>query len=142
MVLSAVNFDEPLPISSYQGFFQIFAAVTERLWSYAHGWQPTSHIRDFGHFYAPMVQLLCPLVGFAIFLVISRHKVGTNFWKPLAAALLLAIPTGYIGLVPGYAIPWVEAARTILMVLVMVWSVGGFGTPMTHTSTTDSMAAA
>ena len=64
---------------------------TERLWSYAHGWQPMSHIRDFGGFYAPTIHLICPLIGFALFWIISRHKVGINLWKPMAIALLLTI---------------------------------------------------
>jgi hypothetical protein len=124
VVFSAVNLNEPLPISTYQGFFQHILLATERLWSYAHGWQPMSHIHDFGRFYAPAVHLICPLIGFALFWVISRHKVGINFWKPLAIALLLTIPSSFIALAPRYALPWVEVARTVLIVLSMVWSVG------------------
>ena len=142
MVFSAVNLNEPLPISTYQGFFQHMLLATERLWSYAHGWQPMSHIRDFGRFYAPTVQLICPLIGFALFWILSRHKVGINFWKPMAIALLLTIPSGYIALVPGYALPWVEVARTILIVLLMVWSVGAIRISMPHTSTTESLSTA
>jgi hypothetical protein len=124
MVFSAVNLTEPLPISTYQGFFQHMLLATERLWSYVHGWQPMSHIHDFGRFYAPTVQMTCPLIGFAIFWILSRHKLGIDFWKPMAIALLLTIPTSYIARVPGYALPWVEVARTILIVMLMVWSVG------------------
>ena len=136
MVFSAVNFNEPLPVSTYQGFFRHILLATERLWSYAHGWQPMSHIHDFGRFYAPLVQLTCPLIGFVLFWVLSRHKVGFNFWKPMAIALLLTIPSGYIELVPGYTLPWVETARTVLVILLMAWSVGAIrisnpGTPAT-----------
>jgi len=141
VVLSAVHFDEFLPISTYRGFFLRIAVLTERLWSYAHGWQPGSHIRDFGHFYAPMVQLIGPLTGFALFWMTSRHKVGTEIWKPLAVAFLLAIPTGYLDLVPGNVVAWVEATRTVFIVLLMVWCVGGFRSPLRHTST-DSVEAA
>lgn len=124
VVSSAVNFNPSLPVSTYQGFFRHILVATERLWSYAHGWPPMSHIRDFGSFYAPVVQLTCPLIGFALFWILSRHKVGIKVWKSLAIALLLTIPPTISTLAPGYATPWVEAARTILVVLLMVWSVG------------------
>lgn len=144
VVLSAMAFNEPLPLSTYQGFFWHIVLATERLWSWAHGWQPLSHIRDFGQFFAPAVHLICPLIGFALFRIFSRRQVGIHLWKPLAIALLLAIPNGFIGLVPGYALPWVEAARTILVVLSMVWSVGALrvtgGRP--HASSTESPATA
>jgi hypothetical protein len=32
-----VNLNEPLPISTYQGFFQHMLLGVERLWSYLHG---------------------------------------------------------------------------------------------------------
>ena len=124
MVFSGVNLNEPLPISTYQGFFQHVLLATERLWSFAHGWQPMSHIRDFGRFYAPVVQLTCPLMGFALFWMLSRHELGFKVWKPMAIALLLTIPSAYISLVSAGALPWVEAARTTLIVFLMVWSVG------------------
>lgn len=124
MVWSGLSFNEPLPISTYRGFFQQVIVAIERLWSYAHGWQPMSHIRDFGHFYAPTVQLICPLIGFALFWFFSRNRVGINFWKPIAIALLLAVPTGFTALTSAYALPWVEVARTILVMSLMVWSVG------------------
>jgi hypothetical protein len=100
MVSSAVNFNGPVP--------------TERLWSYAQGWLPMSHIRAFGGFYAPVVHLLCPLIGFAVFWVLSRHEGGISFWTPMAIALLFTMP-------PSVSDPWVVTARTILIVLLMVW---------------------
>lgn len=141
VVLSAARFDEHLPISTYQGFFWHIVSAVERLWSSAHGWPPMSHIRDFGWFFAPTVQLFCPLVGFALFCAISRHRVGTGVWKPVGIALLLAIPNGYIGLIPAGALPWMEAARTVLVVLFMVWSVGGLGI-YRNTSAIQSLATA
>jgi hypothetical protein len=77
IVYSAVN--ERLPISGYEGFFQHILLAAERLWSYAHGWQPMSHIRDFGRFYGPTIQLICPLIGFALFRMISRRQVASPF---------------------------------------------------------------
>jgi len=124
VVLSAVNFNEPLPISTYQGFFGHIVSAVERLWSYAHGWQSMSHIHDFGWFLAPTSQVICPLIGFALFWAISQYRVGRNLWKPVAIALLAALPNGYNDGVPCHALPWIEAARTMLIVLLMVWSVG------------------
>ncbi|MDR3700337.1 MAG: hypothetical protein P4L56_11910 [Candidatus Sulfopaludibacter sp.] len=137
MVFSAVNFNDALPVSTYRGFFRHILLTTERLWSFAHGWQPMSHVRDFGRFYAPMVHLICPLIGFAFFWILSRHKLGGNFWKPAALALLLAIPPGFSDLVPGYALPWVEVVRTLLIVWFMVWSVGALRISKPNAPTTS-----
>jgi len=148
MVLSAMCFNDSVSVSAYQRFFRHVALATEWLWSFAHGWTPMSHIRDFGRFYAPVVQLTCPLIGFALFCILSRHRVGFNFWKPMAIALLLAIPSGYTALVPASATPWVEAARAILVVLLMVWSVGairisirpGTGLPVVYDAAGEPLA--
>jgi hypothetical protein len=123
-VWSGLNLNQP-PLSPYQGFFQQLSLAMERLWSYAHGWPPMSHIRDFGQFYAPVVQLTGPLIGFALFSILSRHKPGTHLGKPLAMAWVLTIPSGYIAVVPYHALPWLEGIRTIAMVLLMVWLGGG-----------------
>ena len=142
MVFSGMYLNELLPVSTYQGFFQRMLFAAERLWSYAHGWQPMSHIRDFGGFYAQTVHLICPLIGFALFWIVSRHKVGLSVWKPLAIALLLTIPPSFSDLVSVDATPWVEAARTVLIVLLMVWSVGAIKLPKPHSSTAKSLATA
>ena len=142
MVFSGMYLNELLPISTYQGFFQRMLLATERLWSYAHGWQPMSHIRDFGGFYAQTVHLICPLIGFALFWIVSRHKVGINFWKPIGIALLLSIPPSFSDLASRYATPWVEVVRTILIVLLMGWSVGAIRISKPHTPTTESLATA
>lgn len=142
VVLAALSFNEPLPISTYQGFFWHIVSAVERLWSYAHGWQSMSHVRDFGWFFAPTSQVVCPLVGFTLFWTISRCRVGRNLWKPLAIALLAAIPNAYIHLVPAHALPWVEAARTMLIVLLMVWSVGALRLFGPDTATTQWLATA
>jgi len=137
MVVSAMNLNGPLPISTYQGFFQHVLLATERLWSYAHGWQPMSHIDDFGRFYAHTVHLICPLIGFALFWIVSRHKVGIKFWKPIGIALLLTVPPSFR--MPNYE-EWVEVVRTLLIVLLMVWSVGAIRISKPHAPTTESLA--
>jgi len=118
VVDSAVNFNDPSS-SPYQGFFRHILLATERLWSYAHGWQPLSHIRDFGHFYAPVVHLICPLIGFALFRILWRHKLGVALWKPLAVATLLTMAPDVLSGAPAGALPWWEAARTAVIVLAM-----------------------
>ncbi len=50
MVLSAVNFVEPLAVSTYQGFFRQILLASEHLWSYANGWRAMSHVEAFGRF--------------------------------------------------------------------------------------------
>jgi len=124
MVFSAVNLNDALSAPGYQRFFQAIVLATERLWSYAHGWPPMSHIRDFGQFYAPLIHLICPLIGFGLFRILSRHKVGTDVWKPLTLVLLLTVPSKFLTLAAPSAVPWLEAARTMVIVWAMVWSVG------------------
>jgi hypothetical protein len=142
MVFSAMDLSERLPISTYRGFFQHILFATEGMWSYAHGWQPMSHIRDFGHFYAPIIHLICPLIGFTLFWILSRHRVGVNVWKPLAISLLMTIPPTISDLTSGYVIPLVEAARTVIIVLLMVWSVGAVRISKPRTWATKSLATA
>lgn len=147
MVSSALNLSERLPISTYHGFFQHVLFAMDRLWSYAHGWQPMSHIEGFGHFYAHAVDLICPLIGFSLFWMISRRKVGSESWKPIGIALLLTFPPGSIVLFPFYyalgrSYSWFELVRTILAVLLMAWSVGAIRIAAPHTSATESPATA
>jgi hypothetical protein len=120
LVVSGVHFDDPLPLSTYREFFRNILLATERLWSFAHGWQPMSHIQDFGRFYAPAVQLICPLIGFTLFWILSRHKLGPHLWKPLAIASLLAVPTTYLDWAPAGVWPWLETARTVVVVSLMI----------------------
>ena len=98
-----------------------------------------SHIRDFGGFYAQTVHLICPLIGFALFWILSRYKVGTKVWMPLTIALLLDVSPVLSTLTFG---PFSEAARTVLIVLLMVWSVGAIKLPKPHSSTAKSLATA
>ena len=78
--------------------------------------------------------MICPLIGFVVFWMMSRYRVGKNLWRPLVVALLLAVPAGFVALFPAYAIPWVEVARTSLVALLMMWSVGAMRVSKRHTS--------
>src|SRR5579884_456807 len=118
MVFAGLNWNQPSR-SAYRRFFQQALSAIERLWSYTHGWQPLSHIDRFGHFYAHTVHLLCPLMGFALFCLASRHKLDMWLWKPLGIAVLLALPPAVTLLTPFYGLGltlWVEVARTLLIV--------------------------
>ena len=113
-VYSGFYFNEYDPSSSYQGFFRQVLLATERLWSFANGWQPLSHFQDFGQFVAPAVHLVYPLIGFALFLALARHRPGSNIWKPaVVLVLLMTLPN---------TTPWVEALRSVLAVGLMAWS--------------------
>jgi hypothetical protein len=51
-----------------------------------------NHISEFGRFYARLAELVCPLAGFALFLILARPKPIWRLWIPvaiLAATLLL-----------------------------------------------------
>jgi hypothetical protein len=105
-----------------------------------------SHIEEFGHFYAHTVDLICPLIGFSLFWMISRRKVGIQFWKPVGIALLLTFQPGSLAFIPIYALglgyTWSEVVRTLLVVLSMAWSVGAIRISAPHTSATESPATA
>jgi hypothetical protein len=113
MIFSGLQFHNGQAVSGYQGFFQQVLLGVERLWSFTHGWQPLSHLRDFAGFYAGVVHVLCPLLGFGLFRMVSRSRFGADLWKPLSIALLCA-------LVPTASSVWVEVARTVLILLAMV----------------------
>jgi len=118
------------PISTYGGFWQHVTIAMERLWSHAHGWQSMmvehpevpDHAWRFGRAYAQTLHLGCPLIGFALYWIISRHRVGIQAWRPLAIALVL----DYRMFFPNPVTPQFEVQRTMLAVLLMVWSVGGW----------------
>ena len=73
VVFAATHWRGTFSAAAYERFFQQVLAAVESVWSYAHGWQPMTHIDQFGHFYAPLVRLVCPLIGFALFL--GAHAV-------------------------------------------------------------------
>jgi hypothetical protein len=114
MVFSGVHFDDSPPVSSYQSVFRSILLAVERLWSGWHGWQPLSHIRDFAGFYTGLVHVICPLLGFGLFWMVSRTRFGFSLWKPLAIALICAA-------VPASPLVWVEAARTTVILLLMLY---------------------
>jgi len=82
-----------------------------------------THIEEFGRFYAHTVEVLCPLLGFALFWILVRPSAPSQLWKPLAAVALAAmLPIGI--LFPGGL--WFEIGRTLAVMLAMLWSVEAF----------------
>src|SRR5580704_7218959 len=81
-----------MPPYTYQGLFARALMSVWRLWDHTHGWMPMSHVEEFGRFYAGLVLLTCPLIGFGIFCFVSRQHVSGQFWKPLAVAIVFATP--------------------------------------------------
>jgi hypothetical protein len=137
MVRSAMNLADRLPISTYLGFFQHIVFATERLWSRAQGLKSmTGDIYAFAGFYARMVHLLCPSIGFVLFWILSRHHVGRNAWKPLAIGLILSLTP--LASVTYISREWSEVIRTVMIVLLMVWSVGAIRISKPHIPTAAS----
>ena len=66
-------------------------AVVQRLRNVADKTCGDTHIHEFGLFYARVAELISPLAGFALFLVLARPKPARRLWIPLAilAATLL-----------------------------------------------------
>lgn len=89
-----------------------------------------SHVEEFGGFYAYLVLLTCPLIGFAVFWVVSRPEVGWQFWKPFAVAIAFAPPAqqfmrhGFLAL--GMDEPAAEAARAVVVLLLIIFSIAAF----------------
>src|SRR5690242_1085291 len=83
LVYSAVYLDRPFPTGSYYGFCRNVLLLFEWMWSKAHGWPPLSHIEIFGRFYANVIPIVCPLIGFLVFRLVSRRGFDSSLWKPL-----------------------------------------------------------
>ena len=129
-VSSGMHFESSklMPPYTYQGFFARALTSIWRLWGYAHGWMPMSHVEEFGRFYASLVLLTCPLIGFGVFWFVSRQEAGRQFWKPLAVAIAFATPVqqfmrqGFLAL--GMDEPAAEATRAVVVLLLMIFSIG------------------
>jgi len=120
------------PFSTYSGLFQNALFGIWRLWSCAHGWEPVmtgrqlSHAEGFGHFFAHAVILACPLLGFCIFCLAAGQRVGWQCWKPVVLALAFPLDEliRQVFRSAGLSEPLAEAARAIVVFLLMLSSVG------------------
>jgi hypothetical protein len=129
LVISAMRIDlAAMQAGNYPRFSTHILATTWILWSQIRGVQPLSHADEFGRFYAVLVFLVCPLIGFGIFWLGSQQKIGMQLWKPLAIAIIFATPlerllrSGFSEV--GLDMLWAEVIRTTLVLLLMMWSVG------------------
>lgn len=91
-VISAMDLRRLLPISTFMGFFQHAMFATDQAWSAAHGWKSMSHIDEFGRFYSHAVSFGCPLLGFLVYMTISRPRLGRHLIAPFAIAISQATP--------------------------------------------------
>jgi hypothetical protein len=87
-----------------------------------------SHVDEFGRFYAYLVFLICPLIGFGIFWLGSEQRIGSQLWKPMAIAVVFATPLQELlrqsFRTVGLSEPMAEAGRATVVLLLMIWSVG------------------
>ena len=120
------------PLATYTGFFQNALFAFWRLWSHAHGWEPVmtgrqlNHVEEFGQFFAHAVIFACPLLGFCIFWLAARQRVGWQWWKPLVLALAFPLDDliRQVFRSAGLNEPLAETARALVIFALMLWSVG------------------
>jgi hypothetical protein len=129
MTRSTQNLADLLPASTYLGFFQHLALAIDRAWSHAQGYPTWSHAQQFGQFYRETVNVLCPLVGFALFWIASRYRIGIDAWRAIMIFLALtftplAVITPETVLLWGISFSYSEAIHAGITVMLMVWSVG------------------
>lgn len=144
MVSAGLDLDlsRPVPFWSYGGFFQHTILWMSRLWSDAHGWpgpadlsalSRTGHIDDFGRFLAYAVFLLCPLIGFLAYSLVSGSRVSLQWWKPLTIAIAFATPLQHAIHDPAMSLglkePLAEGVRATVVFVLMLWSVGAIKIP-------------
>ena len=135
MVYVAPNFEawRLMPTTTFKGFFAHTLVSIWGVWSQIHGFAPLTHPDEFGEFYARLIFLVFPLVGLGLFWLGTRWKVGKQLWKPLAIALLFTTPVeGLVAVsfqVLGLNIATAEAARSMVVLLLMLLSIGAVRFP-------------
>jgi hypothetical protein len=135
-----------MPVATYQGFFAGVLVKTWNAWSKVQGLEPMSiltasmesqsvngirRVEQFSRFYSRSVFLICPLLGFGLFWLGTRQKIGLQVWKPLAIAILFSTPLGalisdVVFRSLGMSKPLAEAGRAMVVLLLMMWSIGAF----------------
>jgi len=112
--------------SAEQGLFPSLFNATRAVWARANDVEPLSHPDEFGQFYFRLVWWTCPLIGFFVFRLGSGQKLGRQVWKPLAIAILFAIPPLAPLLIASFRIlgpAGAVAARCIVVLILMIWSI-------------------
>lgn len=77
------------------------------------------HTAEFLRFFVPAMELVCPTLGFMLFLALERRKPGLKLWRPLAIVVFaVALP---------HSTFWGEIARAAIVALAMMASVEMLG---------------
>src|SRR6267154_5019886 len=94
LVYSGIHLDthQPMPLFTYQGFFEHILLASWRFWNSVHGWAPLRHAGDFGNVLALGTFLTCPLLGFMVFWLAARLPLDRAWWKPFAIAIAFTTP--------------------------------------------------
>ena len=95
-------------------------------WAAFRGFEPLTHVQEFGSFYLQCLWLLGPVVSFGIFALISRQRSGRWLLGPLSVAGFLAIlPEAWrlTRLFLVFGVAGAEAARCVLVVVLMIGSI-------------------
>ena len=119
------------PETTYFGASQRVLLYANQLWSHARGerslldcgpaWHTVEYaaacgdVQAFAHTYLRTVRILCPSLGFAVFLLLGRRRPGLKLWRPL---MIVAVAVA----LPGWGF-WLEIARASLVALAMIASV-------------------
>jgi hypothetical protein len=146
LVYSGINLDtnKPMPLSTYQGFFEHILLASWRFWNSAHAGERLSNASEFGQFLAISTFLTCPLLGFVVFWLAARLPLGRAWWKPFAIAIAFTTPLQQIPSVifqsTGMDAAQAEAARALLVFLLMAWSTGAIRIPKRAPSDSSQLA--
>lgn len=116
-VFAGMYLERELPPDSYQGIFQNLVLALFRGWNQATGTPPLSHAAEFGRVFTPAIVLLLPLLGFAVFWLLSRQRITGRIWMPLAI-VVMAMPLSKL-----IQSEWYEAARSgfVLLIMIATW---------------------
>jgi hypothetical protein len=129
-VYSGMRLSKPLSVFTYEGSFQRAILSLWHAWTDIHGQAPMTHADDFGRFMAHFVFFVCPVLSFAFYALVRQQRMNWQWWKPLAIAVAFATPLQQAIRHPllslGLNEPWAEAARAVVVFVLMVVSIHGF----------------
>jgi len=119
-----------MPVYTYRGFFAWVYAWLWNTWCDLYGLAPLSHDEEFARFFMRATLLGVPLIGFVLFWLAFGDRIGKQLWKPLLVLLVFATPverfiaSGFQSL--GFDVPAAEAARSIVVLMLMIVSTKHF----------------
>lgn len=115
---------DELHVRSSSTLFADLVMMSWDEWATVRGFEPLTHVEQFGTFYLHCLWLFGPLVSFGIFTLISKRTIWRGLWWPLSiAGMLTIVPHAWLltrfFLVLGVA--GAEAARCMVVVALMIW---------------------